>query len=143
MERLEKTKRNLYEYPFSIKTNNFKTEAYPVRYPDRYYLLPSTRIILKPTLSGSSNECPETSSSLQFNQTKRVEDLLATPIVLPSTMAENKTPQLNTRSNKLATRKCRPRNTARYMTQPITLIEIKELEEDAAYTSSMNTKTET
>ena len=149
MERYENAKRSLYEYPFSLKTSNLKMETYPIRYPDRYYLMPSTRALFKPTnlsSSRSSHECGDVTMA-----TKHVDDSafsLTAPFLLtvaaPSATnsaattpgsTENKM-QLSTRSNKLSTRKCRPRNTARYMTQPITLIEIQEIEEDATYNNS-------
>ena len=64
--------------------------------------------------------------------------VVATTSTITNSEPDNKT-QLNSRSNKLSTRKCRPRNTARYMTQPITLIEIKELEEDLTSNNTYDT----
>ena len=152
---MEKIRHSFYEYPSTPKSTSLKTETYPVRYPDRFYILPSTRVVFKPTTSiANSHESTEnvSSSTSLTSQPKRIDDtaftLTKAPIVVLAqtstscnTTLSNGTeakPQLNSRSNKLATRKCRPRNTQRYMTQPITLIEIKEIEEDAIYNNSLN-----
>jgi hypothetical protein len=154
MERFEKIRRSFYEFPATqnLKTKGLKTETYPIRYPERFYICPSSRVAFRPTTPKIFNNETEdkdfSSKNLKINEDSTFA-LKTLPIVVVATTSapsstitnsepDNKT-QLNSRSNKLATRKCRPRNTARYMTQPITLIEIKELEEDLTSNNSYDT----
>lgn len=126
MERFEKIRRNYSEYPV-IQKRDLKVESYPIRYN-----CTSSRILKIPIPLNHVNESKDNGCS--SNEKILVDTATSTNV----NSSEPPKVQLNSRSNKLATRKCRPRNTARYMTQPITLIEIKELEEDAIYNNSIN-----
>lgn len=102
MEKLERKlpfKINIDEqHPLSIKTNFVKFEMFPDRYPDKYYL-PSSRVFKTPSF-----EMPEDRLGLF----KKLED-----------NNEIKPPQQNNPKPRSGNRKCRPRNSARYMTQPM------------------------
>ena len=136
MDRFEKIRYNFYEYPVTQK-KIMKTETYPIR-----YICPSSRVLKStaPILSNNQSKDMPTGQQIKFNEdsTFGLRNMITTtPSAANNCESDNKA--LLSRSNKLATRKCRPRNTARYMTQPITLIEIKELEEDNnIYNTSLN-----
>jgi len=101
MEKLErKIPFNVNEqHPLSIKTNFVKFEMFPDRYPDKYYL-PSSRVFKTPSF-----EMPE-------SRFKKLDDN-------NTNTNEMKPPQQNNPKPRNANRKCRPRNSARYMTQPM------------------------
>lgn len=105
----------------SSKINYFKIEVYP----DRFSHIKTTRLEY-PVVNSS---IPVFSTpSFAFNKFTNDENIENNKIL--NTATTTTTTPATSAKPPLKTRKCRPRNSLRYMTQPVTLIEIKETEEE-------------